>query len=105
MSSPVLFFKLFLLNHLDHWQPTAAISGHYGPVQDIAWEPAKGDFLVSVSSDQTTRAHAPWIVDGKEIAWREIARPQIHGYNMQCVCMLSPVVLVSGADEKVQVVL
>ena len=81
----------------------ATISGHFGAVQDITWEPANGDFLVSVSLDQTTRVHAPWMV-GREVTWREIARPQIHGYNMQCVCMLSPVMLVSGADEKVMCV-
>lgn len=97
-------FQIVAYSILDHWQPVATISGHYGPVQDIAWEPINGDFLISVSSDQTTRAHAPWVVEGEVIAWREIARPQIHGYNMQCVCMLTPVVMVSGADEKVTVI-
>ena len=86
---------------LGHWQYTATIGGHYGPVQDIAWEPSDGEFLASVSVDQTTRIHAPWVVDGVEVTWREIARPQIHGYNMQCICMLSSVLFVSGADEKV----
>ncbi len=82
------------------------ISGHYGAVLDVAWEPIHGRYLVSVSSDQTTRVHAPWWLEGKdkkksEVSWREISRPQIHGYNMQCVSMLSSVVMVTGADEKV----
>ena len=89
---------------LDHWQSIATISGHYDHVQDISWEP-NGEFLVSVSTDQTTRIHAPWVHKGCGITWREIARPQIHGYNLQCICMLSPVLFVSGADEKVYIVI
>ena len=91
---------------VDHWVPVPTISGHYGPVQDIAWEPSVGQYLVSVSSDQTTRVHAPWMLPGKEedgeLVWREVARPQIHGYDMQCVGMLSSIVMVTGADEKVR---
>lgn len=45
---------------LELWQPLPAPSGHFGPVQDLSWEPAGGKFLLSVSSDQTTRLHAPW---------------------------------------------
>lgn len=87
--------------HTDHWVSVPTISGHYGPVQDISWEPRNGEFLLSVSTDQTTRAHAPWVLEDEVVTWREIARPQIHGYNMQCVSMMSPVLFVSGADEKV----
>ena len=29
-------------------------------LQDIDWDPVDGQFVVSVSSDQTTRLHAPW---------------------------------------------
>ena len=35
--------------------------------------------------------------------WCEIARPQVHGYDMQCLSMLSRYRLASGADEKVGV--
>ena len=45
---------------LELWQPLPAPSGHFGPVQDLSWEPDGGKFLLSVSSDQTTRLHAPW---------------------------------------------
>ena len=34
--------------------------------------------------------------------WFEIARPQIHGYDMTCVSMTTSLQYASGADEKVQ---
>ena len=34
--------------------------------------------------------------------WCEIARPQVHGYDMQCLSMLGRYRLASGADEKVE---
>ena len=33
--------------------------------------------------------------------WYEVARPQVHGYNMQCLAMLTRYRFVSAADEKV----
>lgn len=84
----------------DIWTPTVTVSGHFQSVQDIAWEP-EGSFLLSVSTDQTTRLFAPWRQDGKEETWHEIARPQVHGYDMQCLAMIGRFKFVSGADEKV----
>lgn len=43
------------------WQSVAAPGGHFGPVQDVSWEPGEGRYLVSVSSDQTARLLAPWV--------------------------------------------
>ncbi len=90
----------------DRWMSVPTLSGHYGPVQDISWEPTRGAYLLSVSSDQTTRAYAPYVEKGleesRDARWCEIGRPQIHGYNMQCVCTLNPALFVSGADEKVR---
>ncbi|XP_068708874.1 elongator complex protein 2-like isoform X1 [Montipora foliosa] len=83
------------------WEPGVAVSGHFGPVQDIDWDPVDGQFLVSASSDQTTRLHAPWRQETSKSVWCEIARPQVHGYDMQCLSMLSRYRLASGADEKV----
>ena len=33
--------------------------------------------------------------------WHEIARPQVHGYDMQCITPLGPYAYASGSDEKV----
>ncbi|XP_071484227.1 elongator complex protein 2-like [Diadema antillarum] len=81
------------------WTPSVTVSGHFAGVQDLVWSPS-GDFLLSVGLDQTTRLHAPWRRDNKE-TWHEIARPQVHGYDMQCLAMIGEFAFVSGADEKV----
>lgn len=88
------------------WEPQPTLSGHFGSVQDISWEPRDGEFLISVSLDQTSRLHAPWIAEGvglSHVTWQEVARPQIHGYDMQCIAMTSSLQYVSGGDEKVGV--
>ena len=41
------------------------VGGHFGEVVDMQWEPG-GQFLLSVSTDQTTRLHAPWIREGSK---------------------------------------
>lgn len=48
------------------WQPGIVVGGHFAEVRDLTWN-SNGDFLLSVSADQTTRCHAPWArqVDGK----------------------------------------
>lgn len=35
------------------------------------------------------------------MTWHEIARPQIHGYDLKCLAMINRFQFVSGADEKV----
>ncbi|KAJ2745725.1 Elongator subunit elp2 [Coemansia sp. BCRC 34301] len=77
------------------WIPRASVSGHYASVQDVCWDP-NGNYLLSVSADQTARLFAP--LQG---GWREISRPQVHGYDMRCAAFVAPYVYVSGADEKV----
>jgi len=57
-------------------------------------------FFITASTDQTTKVHAPYKEDFKEL-WHEIARPQIHGYDMACLAMLTPYMYASGAEEKV----
>ncbi|XP_072561842.1 elongator complex protein 2 [Paramormyrops kingsleyae] len=84
-----------------NWTPGVVISGHSGVVQDLSWDP-DGDFLVTVGSDQTTRMFTPWKRDRQaEVTWHEVSRPQIHGYDMQCLTMVGRFQFVSGADEKV----
>ncbi|KAG7245000.1 hypothetical protein INR49_023566 [Caranx melampygus] len=83
------------------WRPGVVISGHFNAVQDLSWDP-EGEFILSVGSDQTTRLFTPWRKqDGKLATWHEISRPQIHGYDMQCLAMVGRFQFVSGADEKV----
>ena len=36
-----------------------------------------------------------------QTSWHEISRPQIHGYDMQCLATVGRFQFVSGADEKV----
>lgn len=78
------------------WDQGVAVSGHTRAVTGLAWSPS-GDYLLSTSSDQTTRLHAQWPEDGR---WYEMARPQIHGYDLNCVDALNESLFVSGADEK-----
>ncbi|KAI3324975.1 elongator complex protein [Xylariaceae sp. AK1471] len=84
----------------DQWTPRIGVSGHTKPVTGIAWA-KNGDYLLSTSSDQTTRLHASWKRDGEQKpTWHEIARPQIHGYDLNCIDSLGSSQFVSGADEK-----
>lgn len=78
------------------WEPGVITGGHFLEVKDIAWEPS-GKFLFSVSNDQTTRIHACW----NEKTFHEIARPQVHGYDMQCIAVLSRYTFASAAEEKI----
>lgn len=82
------------------WGPAVVCGGHFKEVKDIAWEP-KGDFLFSISMDQTTRIHAQWNRKGKIATYHEIARPQVHGYDMQCFALLSRYRFASAAEEKI----
>ena len=36
-----------------------------------------------------------------QVTWHEIARPQIHGYDMKCIACVNRGTYVSGAEEKV----
>ncbi|KAL4682259.1 hypothetical protein H8959_001814 [Pygathrix nigripes] len=63
------------------WTPEIVISGHFDGVQDLVWDP-QGEFIITVT-------------------WHEIARPQIHGYDLKCLAMINRFQFVSGADEKV----
>ncbi|KAJ5246915.1 Elongator complex protein 2 [Penicillium chermesinum] len=82
----------------DSWVQTFGISGHVRSANGIQWEPS-GGYLLSTSADQTTRLHAEWLRDGKR-SWHEFSRPQIHGYDLNCIDTLGSSQFVSGADEK-----
>lgn len=82
----------------DFWQPCVAISGHTRAVTGITWA-KNGEYLLSTSSDQTTRLHTRWDRPGNE-TWHEMSRPQIHGYDLNCIDSVGASQFVSGADEK-----
>ncbi|KAH9300080.1 hypothetical protein KI387_011663, partial [Taxus chinensis] len=90
----------------EEWKPQLVPSGHSAAVLDLGWAKSS-QFILSASHDQTTRIFAPWErnKDGKlEIIWHEIARPQVHGHDINCMAIIKGEGnhrYVSGADEKV----
>ncbi|KAG5896915.1 hypothetical protein JTB14_028143 [Gonioctena quinquepunctata] len=82
------------------WVPCVTLGGHFSEVVDCAWEP-NGEYLITVSADQTTRIHGPWKNGNKEVTWHEIARPQVHGYDMSSIAVLSRYKFASAAEEKI----
>lgn len=90
-----------LCDESGQWQPTVVIGGHYNAVEDVRWEPNRGRYIMSVSADQTTRVHAPWKRSDNVKEWHEIARPQVHGYDMASLCLVDSVTFASAAEEKV----
>lgn len=91
------------------WKELMGPTGHFDAVKTVAWGGKHGEWVVSVSSDETTRIHAPWVRDGAGAGgpmptrtWAEIARPQVHGYPLTSLAPLPGTHgFVSGADEKV----
>eukprot|EP00262_Sarcandra_glabra_P002511 TRINITY_DN1286_c4_g2_i1.p1 TRINITY_DN1286_c4_g2~~TRINITY_DN1286_c4_g2_i1.p1 ORF type:complete len:837 (-),score=127.72 TRINITY_DN1286_c4_g2_i1:122-2632(-) len=90
----------------ENWQAQIVPSGHCAAVMDIAWA-RSGEYMLSVSHDQTTRVFAPWknkVGLGDRTSWHELARPQVHGHDINCVAIIQGKGnhrFVSGADEKV----
>lgn len=91
----------------DTWKQNIAVTGHTRAVTGISWS-RDGSYLLSTSSDQTTRLHAEWTAatastngsSSVRPTWHEMSRPQIHGYDLNCISTLGPSSFVSGADEK-----
>ncbi|TPX17639.1 uncharacterized protein E0L32_012050 [Thyridium curvatum] len=81
------------------WIQALSITGHTRAVTGISWS-RDGRYLLSTSSDQTTRLHAEWKPAGQPPTWHEMSRPQIHGYDLNCISALGASQFVSGADEK-----
>ena len=82
----------------NRWLQGLGVSGHTKSVKAVSWS-ERGSCLLSTSSDQTTRLHAEWR-NNMDRSWHEFARPQIHGYDLNCVEFLDLFQFVSGADEK-----
>ena len=83
---------------VDVWVQALGITGHVRSVNGVQWEPS-GGYLLSTSTDQTTRLHAQWQREGLR-SWHEFSRPQIHGYDLNCVDTLGSARFITGADEK-----
>lgn len=83
----------------DMWAQQVAITGHVREVRGVTWS-RDGAYLLSTSQDQTTRLFSEWNREGSATSWHEFSRPQIHGYDLNCVDAISDSQFVSGADEK-----
>mmetsp|Transcript_12688 Transcript_12688/g.18650 ORF Transcript_12688/g.18650 Transcript_12688/m.18650 type:complete len:892 (+) Transcript_12688:44-2719(+) len=87
------------------WKASPCITGHFDNVTDCCWEASQGEYLLTVSSDQTCRlwGNITTLTEGKEV-WVELARPQVHGYNLTAITSISTAkhrhIIVTGADEK-----
>lgn len=84
----------------DMWSQEIGVGGHVEEVRSLAWA-RSGQYLLSTGSDQTTRLYSQWqIQDSSESSWHEFARPQIHGYDLNCIDIINDDRFISGADEK-----
>ncbi|XP_047504367.1 elongator complex protein 2 isoform X1 [Pieris napi] len=81
-------------------ESSIVVGGHFSGVEDVQWE-TKGRYLLSASLDQTARLHAPWKVGQGIEEWHEIARPQVHGYDLCSLAPLGAGLYASAAEEKV----
>lgn len=86
------------IDSMNYWDLRSGIGGHIDSVNGLCWSPS-GAYLLSTSSDQTTRLHAEWRRDGQK-TWHEFSRCQIHGYNCNVVTSINEHQFTSGADEK-----
>lgn len=85
------------IDNENRWNPEFYHTGHFSSVNDITWNTSDiGCYLVSVSSDQTCRIFGKSAFNN----WVEIARPQIHGYDLNCVVLGDSHFLFTGGDEK-----
>lgn len=82
------------------WNPEVVIQGHSNTITDIDWS-KNGNFILSCSLDSTTRLHAQWKDDSDNVTWHEIGRPQIHGYEINCLSLINDIEFASGGDEKI----
>ncbi|KAM7539777.1 hypothetical protein Aperf_G00000042885 [Anoplocephala perfoliata] len=103
-------------------EPGITMTGHFNSVTGLSWcrdkdliksvtnnngdEPAYPAYLLTSSRDSTVRLHGLFYADGSGGSpparmWRELARPQMHGYEMNSVVSLDFIRYISAGDEKV----
>ncbi|KAL6702437.1 Elongator subunit elp2 [Coniothyrium glycines] len=83
----------------DMWTQQIAITGHIREVRAVSWS-RDGQYLLTTSADQTTRLFSQWKRLEVASSWHEFSRPQIHGYDLNCIDVISDGQFLSGADEK-----
>ena len=89
------------------WFPRPFLTGHFSVVNDVAWEASHGHYITSVSADQTCRIFAPLkssvasSSSSSSALWKEISRPEIHGYDLNCLVLSkSSYEILTGGEEK-----
>lgn len=83
----------------DLWTQQVAITGHVREVRGVCWS-RDGAYLLTTGSDQTSRLYSQWKREESTASWHEFSRPQIHGYDLNCIDAISNSQFISGADEK-----
>jgi elongator complex protein 2 len=83
----------------DMWAQQVAITGHVREVRGVCWS-RDGSYFLTTGSDQTTRLHSQWKREGSLASWHEFSRPQIHGYDLNCIDAVTDSQFITGADEK-----
>ncbi|KAL5114010.1 Elongator subunit elp2 [Pleosporales sp. CAS-2024a] len=83
----------------DMWAQQVAITGHVREVKGVCWS-RDGSYFLTTASDQTTRLYSQWQREGFSASWHEFTRPQIHGYDLNCIDTITDSQFISGADEK-----
>ncbi|KAJ4376082.1 Elongator subunit elp2 [Neocucurbitaria cava] len=83
----------------DMWAQQVAITGHVREAKGVCWS-RDGSYLITTGSDQTTRLYSQWKRQGSPASWHEFSRPQIHGYDLNCINAVNDSQFISGADEK-----
>jgi elongator complex protein 2 len=95
-------------SEMEKWRANPCITGHFRGCTDISWEVSEGLYLLSAGLDQTCRlwTYLPSSLPTKNRIWRELGRPQVHGYDLNTVACIGSGSsemkhrFVSGADEK-----
>lgn len=93
---------------VERWRANPCITGHFRGCSDISWEVSEGLYLLSAGLDQTCRlwTFLPESLETEDRLWREVGRPQVHGYDLNTVACIGngggevKHRIVSGADEK-----
>lgn len=105
------------------WKAKPCITGHFDGITDLTWDTTgtgrsnDGAFLLTVSNDQTCRLWAPIRTKPPKVGisnnhhedtlptiWTELARPQVHGYDIKTIACISTIQnrhrIITGSDEK-----